>query len=162
MPDLKVSELTEETNLQITDNVYIVKDEGGGTWSSVKVVVSNFINKVWSVIQSSPETSTTLSSGASVSLDFTTKINNLTMTGDCEIQLPDMSGWTAGEVMRLDLWVKQDPTGNRTLTWASGWKAETATLPTNTLDADAVDRFVIDCIKDLNICAVGLAQSDIS
>ena len=76
--------------------------------------------------------------------------------------LPDMSSWPAGSIMRLDLYVRQNSTGGFALTWATGWRAEAATLPTNTLDANAVDRFVVDCIKDLGICIVGLAQADLS
>jgi len=162
MADQKVSDLTATTTASVTDYAYLAKDAGAGVFGSVKITMANFFKWIWNTAQASPESSTNLVSGASVSLNFVTKVNVLTMTANGEIQLPDMSGWAAGSTMRIDLYVKQDATGSRDLTWATGWKSAAATLPTNTTDASAVDRFVVDCVKDLNICIVGLAQADLS
>jgi len=163
MVDQKVSSLTEELTLALTDFVYLVKDAGGGIFVSAKTSISTLFDFIWGRSQASPETSTTLTpSTGQVSLDFTTKVNIVTLTESTEVQLPNMASWAAGDTMRLDLYVQQNGTGGYELTWATGWKANTATLPTNTTDPNAIDRFVIDCVKDLGICAVGLAQSDLS
>jgi len=102
------------------------------------------------------------SSGGLLNLNIAKPINIHTLTADAELQLVDMSGWDAGTSKRLDLYVKVDAAGTYAFSINTGFTAAEGTLPTPSTAANALDRYVVDCIKDLNICIIGLAQTNIA
>ena len=71
-------------------------------------------------------------------------LHNITLTDNCTITLPTA---VAGQSMTVLL--KQDETGNRTVTWDSAlWEGGTA--PTLSTAANAIDVIVFICIDNAN------------
>lgn len=94
---------------------------------------------------------------------FEGNINHHTLTENTELQIPDMTSWPAGTVVRMDLYIKVDAAGAYTFSINSGWQADGILgLPTPSADPDAIDRYVIDLHKDLNITSIGQAQQDLT
>lgn len=74
----------------------------------------------------------------------TATLHNITLTDNCTITLP-----TAVAGQSLTVLLKQDATGNRTVTWDSAlWASGTA--PTLSAAANAVDVLVFICIDNTN------------
>lgn len=74
----------------------------------------------------------------------TATLHNITLTDNCTITLPEAK---AGQSMTVLL--KQDDTGNRTVTWDSAlWAGGEA--PTLSTDANAMDVLVFICMDNTN------------
>lgn len=80
---------------------------------------------------------TTLTSGSTVTPDFADS-NNFTLTLGTNVTLANPSNLTAGQ--SGSLFLVQDSTGSRTVTWGSYWDWAGGTAPTLTTTANAVDR----------------------
>ena len=82
-------------------------------------------------------TITTLTDGATVTPDFATSCNfTVTLAGNRAMANP--SNPVAGQ--SGSIFIVQDATGSRTLTWGSYWDFSGGTAPTLTTTANAVDR----------------------
>ncbi len=80
---------------------------------------------------------TTLTSGSTVTPNFADS-NNFTLTLGTNVTLANPSNLTAGQ--SGSLFLVQDSTGSRTVTWGSYWDWAGGTPPTLTTTANAVDR----------------------
>lgn len=80
---------------------------------------------------------TTLTSGSTVTPNFADS-NNFTLTLGTNVTLANPSNLTAGQ--SGSLFLVQDSTGSRTVTWGSYWDWAGGTAPTLTTTANAVDR----------------------
>lgn len=80
---------------------------------------------------------TTLTSASTVTPDFADS-NNFTLTLGTDVTLANPSNLTAGQ--SGSLFLVQDSTGSRTVTWGSYWDWAGGTPPTLTTTANAVDR----------------------
>jgi len=80
---------------------------------------------------------TTLTSASTVTPDFADS-NNFTLTLGTNVTLANPSNLTAGQ--SGSLFLVQDSTGSRTVTWGSYWDWAGGTPPTLTTTANAVDR----------------------
>ena len=80
---------------------------------------------------------TTLTSASTVTPDFADS-NNFTLTLGTNVTLANPSNLTAGQ--SGSLFLVQDSTGSRTVTWGSYWDWAGGTAPTLTTTANAVDR----------------------
>ena len=80
---------------------------------------------------------TTLTSASTVTPDFADS-NNFTLTLGTNVTLENPSNLTAGQ--SGSLFLVQDSTGSRTVTWGSYWDWAGGTAPTLTTTANAVDR----------------------
>jgi hypothetical protein len=82
-------------------------------------------------------TITTLTDGATITPNFATSCNfTVTLGGNRALDNP--SGPVAGQ--SGSIFVVQDATGSRTLTWGSYWDFSAGTAPTLSTSANAVDR----------------------
>ena len=82
-------------------------------------------------------TITTLTDGATITPDFSAS-NNYTVTLAGNRTLANPSNLTAGQ--SGSIFIVQDGTGSRTLSFGSYWDFAGASAPTLTTDANAVDR----------------------
>ena len=109
----------------------------GGTLSGAVVAADQIISRA--VFKDYGETAVTnATSGATETLDLESgNVFDLTLTADCTITLsnPPASG-TSGS---FTLILRQDGTGSRTVTWPASVDWASATAPTLTTDASAVD-----------------------
>jgi hypothetical protein len=80
---------------------------------------------------------TTLTSASTVTPNFADS-NNFTLTLGTNVTLANPSNLTAGQ--SGSLFLVQDSTGSRTVTWGSYWDWAGGTPPTLTTTANAVDR----------------------
>ena len=82
-------------------------------------------------------TITTLTDGATITPDFATSCNfTVTLGGNRAMANP--SNPVAGQ--SGSIFIAQDATGSRTLTWGTSWEFPAGTAPTLTTTASAVDR----------------------
>ena len=82
-------------------------------------------------------TITTLTDGATITPDFSTSCNfTVTLGGNRALANP--SNPVAGQ--SGSIFIAQDATGSRTLTWGTSWEFPAGTAPTLTTTASAVDR----------------------
>lgn len=82
-------------------------------------------------------TITTLTDGATITPDFATSCNfTVTLGGNRALANP--SNPVAGQ--SGSIFIAQDATGSRTLTWGTSWEFPAGTAPTLTTTASAVDR----------------------
>ena len=109
----------------------------GGTLSGAVVAADQIISRA--VFKDYGETAVTnATSGATETLDLESgNVFDLTLTANCTITLsnPPASG-TSGS---FTLILRQDGTGSRTVTWPASVDWASATAPTLTTDASAVD-----------------------
>ena len=80
---------------------------------------------------------TTLTSASTVTPDFADS-NNFTLTLDQSLTFANPSNLTAGQ--SGSIFLVQDSTGSRVITWGSYWDWAGGTAPTLTTTANAVDR----------------------
>lgn len=82
-------------------------------------------------------TVTTLTDGATITPDFSSSCNfTVTLGGNRTMASPTNA--VAGQ--SGSLFIVQDATGGRTLTWGSNWKWQSGAAPTLSTAANAVDR----------------------
>lgn len=146
-----------------TDNALLRADgTGGSTAQNSAVTVDD--NGLFTMARGIVEKGVAITSSTNtLTLDENYNVNHCAnLAENTEIQVPDMSGWAAGTVKRFELWIEQDGTGGRVVTFESGWKFEGGVTPTPSTAADAVDVYVITCHKDLNICVIGLAMAAVA
>lgn len=84
------------------------------------------------------------SSGAAKTLDLVNgNVQKLTLTANCTITL---TGPSAGAYRSMLLYVFQDATGSRTITWPGSVKWGTAGAPTLTTTASKMDKILLDTV----------------
>jgi hypothetical protein len=83
-------------------------------------------------------------SGASITLDLTNgNVQKLTLTGNCTITLTSPA---SGAFRSLLLYVFQDGTGSRTITWPASVKWGIAGAPTLSTGASKMDKILLDTV----------------
>ena len=83
-------------------------------------------------------------SGTAKTLDLVNgNVQKLTLTGNCTITL---TGPTTGAYRSMLLYVFQDATGSRTITWPGSVKWGTAGAPTLTTTASKMDKILLDTV----------------
>lgn len=83
-------------------------------------------------------------SGAAKTLDLTNgNVQKLTLTANCTITL---TAPTSGAYRSMLLYVFQDATGSRTITWPAAVKWGTAGAPTLTTTASKMDKILLDTV----------------
>lgn len=86
-------------------------------------------------------------SGTSLSLDSGSTsglVKTITLTGNCTLTL---TGSVSGSVATLELYLTQDGTGSRTITWPAAVKWPAGAAPTLSTAAGAVDCIVLRTVN---------------
>lgn len=92
----------------------------------------------------------TLVDGATVTPDFSTN-NNFTLTLGGNRAIANPNGPTVGQSGTI--YLVQDTTGGRTLTWGNTWRFQGNTAPTLSTSANSVDMLVYSVRTTANISA---------
>ena len=92
----------------------------------------------------------TLVDGATVTPDFSTN-NNFTLTLGGNRAIANPNGPTVGQSGTI--YLVQDSTGGRTLTWGNTWRFQGNTAPTLSTSANSVDMLVYSVRTTANISA---------
>lgn len=92
----------------------------------------------------------TLVDGATVTPDFSTN-NNFTLTLGGNRAIANPNGPTVGQSGTI--YIIQDTTGGRTLTWGNTWRFQGNTAPTLSTSANSVDMLVYSVRTTANISA---------
>jgi hypothetical protein len=98
---------------------------------------------------------TSLTDAVSITIDFNTG-NNFCVTLGGNRTLANQTNGTVGQTGYI--YVKQDGTGNRTLTFGNWWKFSGGTAPTLTTDANAVDILVYNIRETEKVDTVFIAD----
>lgn len=86
-------------------------------------------------------------SGTSLTIDASSAsgwVKTITLTGNCTFTL---SGASAGRVTTLELYLTQDGTGSRTVTWPAAVKWDGGTAPTLSTTAGTIDCIVLRTVN---------------
>ena len=109
----------------------------GTTWSSTNTITSTILSAP-TINDGYTEETVSANTGTSYTIVLTNgTLQILTLTGDCTFTFPTA---TAGKSFMMIL--KQDGTGNRTVTWPVSVKWPSSTAPTITATASKGDKFV--------------------
>ena len=141
MANVKITELTAQTTTADATDVIPVVDVSAD--ETKKITVANLITaqaRTFTAAQRGDISAVAVAAGDTTKqLDFATANNfalTLANTASCELQNP--TNLVAGQ--SGSIFIVQDATGSRLLTYGSSWDFAGGTAPTLSTAADAVDR----------------------
>lgn len=132
---VKVDSITSSTQTLTVDNLLESGDIGTTVQGYDADTAKTDTAQTYTAAQRG--TITTLTDGATITPDFAAS-NNYTVTLAGNRTLANPSNLTAGQ--SGSIFIVQDGTGSRTLSFGSYWDFASGTAPTLTTDASAVDR----------------------
>jgi|TARA_R100000455_G_C6222414_1_gene86452 hypothetical protein len=132
---VKVDSITTSTQTLTVDNLLESSDIGSTVQAHDADTAKTDVAQTFTKAQRG--TITTLTDGATITPDFSAS-NNYTVTLAGNRTLANPSNLTAGQ--SGSIFIVQDGTGSRTLSFGSYWDFAGASAPTLTTDANAVDR----------------------
>lgn len=132
---VKVDSITTSTQTLTVDNLLESGDIGSTVQAHDADTAKTDVAQTFTKAQRG--TITTLTDGATITPDFSAS-NNYTVTLAGNRTLANPSNLTAGQ--SGSIFIVQDGTGSRTLSFGSYWDFAGASAPTLTTDANAVDR----------------------
>lgn len=159
MANVKITELTAQTTTADATDVIPVVDVSAN--ETKKITVANLITaqaRTFTAAQRGEIEAVAVAAGDTTKqLDFATANNfalTLANTGSCELQNP--TNLVAGQ--SGSIFIVQDSTGSRLLTYGSSWDFAGGTAPTLSTAADAVDRIDLIVRSATSIHAVFTAN----
>ena len=132
---VKVDSITTSTQTLTVDNLLESSDIGSTVQAHDADTAKTDVAQTFTKAQRG--TITTLTDGATITPDFSAS-NNFTVTLAGNRTLANPSNLTAGQ--SGSIFILQDSSGSRTLSFGSYWDFAGASAPTLTTDASAVDR----------------------
>ena len=132
---VKVDSITSSTQTLTVDNLLESGDIGTTVQGYDADTAKTDTAQTYTAAQRGPIT--TLTDGATITPDFAAS-NNYTVTLGGNRTLANPSNLTAGQ--SGSIFILQDSSGSRTLSFGSYWDFASGTAPTLTTDASAVDR----------------------
>ncbi len=132
---VKVDSITSSTQTLTVDNLLESGDIGSTVQAHDADTAKTDVAQTFTKAQRG--TITTLTDGATITPDFSAS-NNFTVTLAGNRTLANPSNLTAGQ--SGSIFILQDSSGSRTLSFGSYWDFAGASAPTLTTDASAVDR----------------------
>lgn len=159
MANVKITELTAQTTTADATDVIPVVDVSAN--ETKKITVANLITaqaRTFTAAQRGEIEAVAVAAGDTTKqLDFATANNfalTLANTASCELQNP--TNLVAGQ--SGSIFIVQDSTGSRLLTYGSSWDFAGGTAPTLSTAADAVDRIDLIVRSATSIHAVFTAN----
>jgi hypothetical protein len=159
MANVKITELTAQTTTADATDVIPVVDVAAN--ETKKITVANLITaqaRTFTAAQRGDISAVAVAAGDTTKqLDFATANNfalTLANTNSCELQNP--TNLVAGQ--SGSIFIVQDSTGSRLLTYGSSWDFAGGTAPTLSTAADAVDRIDLIVRSATSIHAVFTAN----